>query len=160
SRRTQNFSAENCFGSLRALRLLFTRRDADPLRRSRASTDTRRFRQGPRIQRRAAADEDVLSAIELIRDRRGADAADRRAPDARALGGRRCTPFAGRGAGEGLAVCRRQPAGAGGAFAEMVMPAPPTGLVVERAHPAPAEHAVIGARPAVGAVVRLEKIDP
>ena len=116
-------------------------------------------RQRECVQRAAAADQDVLPAVELVRDRRVADAADAGMPQRLAVARSQRQRAVGRVAGERETRGRRQHARVARAAVQIVAPADFARRVVERAQLAAAMHGVVRAGPTVLAVLGLEEIE-
>src|SRR6185503_15666189 len=93
-----------------------------------------------------------------VGDRRIADTAGRGVPERGAIARAHRHCAAGRVAGEDQPGLGGQDAGAALA-ADRMVPADLAGLVVDRPHEPLAADAVVGARPAVGAVLGLEEVD-
>src|SRR5436309_11123228 len=91
------------------------------------------LRKGPRIERTAAADEEILTPVELVGDRTVADFADAGVPQRRAITGAQRNRVARGVAREGQPRFRRQHARARRAVAKVVAPANFSGLIVNRA---------------------------
>ena len=117
------------------------------------------LRRGERIERAPPSENDVLTAIELVGDRRVADAADTRVPQRRAVARAQRERIVRRVAGDRHARRRRQHTRRAGAFTDVVAPANLARLIVDRPQHALAPHAVVRARPSVLAVLGLEEVD-
>src|SRR5260221_12265033 len=81
------------------------------------------LRQGERVERAAAAEQHILPAVELVGDRRIADAADSGVPERRAIARAHGDGVPDRIASERDARCGGQHAGARISVAELVVPA-------------------------------------
>ena len=118
------------------------------------------MRQRPREHDAAATGEHVLPAIKLIGDGRGLHGrAGSRMPQSLAIGSVERENIAARVTGKGEPAIGGHHAGARAALANVVAPANFAGLVVDGFDYALAPHAIVGARPAIGAVGGLGKVD-
>src|SRR5262245_52806581 len=111
------------------------------------------------IKRTSAANDDKLAAIQLICDRRISHSSNDCVPQRGSIAGAESHRISGDVAGEGQATVGCEDARGGRAIAEGVIPFDLAGLIIDRPQKCSTRNSVVGAGPAIFAMLRLEEID-